>query len=759
MTSRPRRLVHSARLLLLISFFAYTLSASAQEVRTADANYRASLPQQLAFENSASDGVPDGWSGSAETVALDRKIVHGGQAAVRFVRDTHSKESFSVITKSIPIDFLGSTIQLRGYLKTSNVEGMVGLWMREDGTEHALQFDNMQARHVAGTTEWTEYTVTLPIDRRANRLFFGVLLNGTGTAWADDLQLLIDGVPITETAHAERVSTVIESDREFVNGSGIQIASLSAIQIDNLTTLGRVWGFLKYHHPSVTAGKRQWDFDLYRILPAVLHATTTARANDVLADWIDALGPISECGVCTKKPTDDVQTDAAVAWINDDALLGPRLSKSLSRIYRNRVSNQQFYVELAPGVGNPDFGQELSYEGATLPDVGLQLLALYRFWNIIEYWYPYRDVIGENWIDVLKRSIPDFVFAKDTHAYRLVLLKLIANVHDTHANLWSAINTVPPEGDCDIPAAMRFVGSQAIVAAVNDRGSDLRRGDLIIDIDGTPVATLLTQWKPFYAASNEATMLRDMGRNMLRGACGDTVLEVQRESATIHLNTQRVPKASSNLSHALATHDLPGDTFRLLSPDVAYLKLSSVKASDIPSYIKAAANTKGLIVDIRNYPAEFVVFALGDLLIETKTSFARFTNVDLSNPGAFTWRASQRLTPEQPHYAGKVIVLVDEVSQSQAEYTAMALRSSPNTVVIGSTTAGADGNVSAIRLPGGLRTLISGIGVFYPDKRPTQRVGIVPDILVSPTVDDLRQGVDEPLESAKRAIITDSARH
>ena len=36
------------------------------------------------------------------------------------------------------------------------------------------------------------------------------------------------------------------------------------------------------------------------------------------------------------------------------------------------------------------------------------------------------------------------------------------------------------------------------------------------------------------------------------------------------------------------THDLPGDTFRLLSTDVAYLKLSSVKVADVPHYIELA---------------------------------------------------------------------------------------------------------------------------------------------------------------------------
>ena len=48
---------------------------------------------------------------------------------------------------------------------------------------------------------------------------------------------------------------------------------------------------------------------------------------------------------------------------------------------------------------------------------------------------------------------------------------------------------------------------------------------------------------------------------------------------------------------------------------------------------------------------------------------------------------------------------------------------------------------------------MSGIGVFYPDKTPTQRIGIVPDIEVRPTIAGLREGRDEVLEVAIREII------
>jgi C-terminal processing protease CtpA/Prc len=73
--------------------------------------------------------------------------------------------------------------------------------------------------------------------------------------------------------------------------------------------------------------------------------------------------------------------------------------------------------------------------------------------------------------------------------------------------------------------------------------------------------------------------------------------------------------------------------------------------------------------------------------------------------------------------------------------------------VIGSTTAGADGDVSQFGLPGGLSTMISGLGVFYPDKKPTQRVGIVPDVEVKPTIAAIRAGRDELLEEAVRRIL------
>ena len=715
---------------------------------------RSDLARLFTFEMQQRPGAPIGWGGSAGTIFADDKIVHSGKWAARLERNAASANEFSTITTAIPINFTGTNIEFRGFLKSEDVSDFFGLWMREDGDGGPVAFDNMQSRQLKGTHDWTEYSVSLPLNKDAKRLFFGVLQGGTGKTWADDLQMLVDGKPIGDVPAVEKPKTPLDLDHEFDHGSGITLSDLSKTQIDNLATLGIVWGFLKYHHPAIASGLRHWDYDLFRVLPRILAAPDKTAANAALHNWIASLGAINECTTnCARLKESDLYMRPDLDWIADDKLLGADLSQDLQRILRNRpAAGNSFFVSLFPNVANPQFDHEPNYGGIRSPDAGFQILALYRLWNIVEYWYPNRDIIGESWDGVLAEFIPRIALAKTFGGYQLEMMALIARIHDTHANLWSSLSVRPPIGNCQLPLVIRFAENSAVISGWGQAEPvpDLKIGDVILDLDGTPVSELVSRWTPYYADSNDPTRLRDIARAMTRGACGDSSLRIRRENQTLTVSTPRRVPITVNLPGG-ATHDLSGDTFRKLSDDVAYLKLSSVKTADAARYIASAQGTKGLIIDIRNYPSEFMVFSLGSLLVDKPTEFVRFTSGDLSNPGAFHWSQPLSITPQQPHYKGKVVVLVDEVSQSQAEYTTMAFRSA-GAVVIGSTTAGADGNTSEIPLPGGLRSMISGIGVFYPDKKPTQRVGIVPDIEVKPTIAGIREGRDEVLEEALRQI-------
>lgn len=541
----------------------------------------------------------------------------------------------------------------------------------------------------------------------------------------------------------------ILDDDEFDDGSGLDAQELTAAQVQNLALLAKVWGFAKYHHPRVVAGNLNWDYELFRAAPAVLAAADRGAAAAAVLAWLDRVGTAPNCSPCAQSPS-GTHLAADNAWIADAATLGGALSDRLQTIHRNRpVSPTQRYVSFFPNVGNPDFSTEERYASMAAPDAGYRLLALFRFWNIIRYWFPYRDVMEEDWDGVLVEFIPVMMRSMDGDAYRLTLIQLIARVHDTHANIWSDLRVQPPTGADEAPLILRFVEGKLVVTgyshATYGPATGRKVGDEIHSIGGVPVEALVDSLRPYYPASNEPTRLRDMARSLTRGS-GPVTLEGVGASGGFSTSVARVPVATLDRSRAWV-HDLPGPTFRLLTDSVAYLKLSSVVSANAADYIGQAQGAAVLVIDIRNYPSEFVVFSLGGHLVGSSNAFARFTVGDPTNPGSFLWGVTVSHAPRTPRFNGAVVILVDEVSQSQAEYTTMAFRVAPGAMVVGSTTAGADGNVSRIPLPGDVEGMISGIGVFYADGRPTQRIGIVPDLVVRPTVEGIRAGRDEVLEA------------
>jgi hypothetical protein len=538
---------------------------------------RAELEAALSFEAPPDGGVPGGWGGGPPgTIFADDKVVHGGRWSARIERRSDNPSDFSTITKIIPMDFSGSTVELRGFLCTEDVSEFVGLWMREDGDTTSLAFDNMEARQLKGTTAWKEYSIKLHVVPEAKRLFFGVLAAGTGKEWADDLQLLVDGKPVWEAPKAQPPKTVLDRDHEFDSGSGITVNELTQVQIDNLATLGKVWGFLKYYHPRVTSGERHWDYELFRVLPKILAARDHAAANNALQGWVATLGAVSPCNPCAKLDEADLQSQPDLDWIANEKLLGTDLSRTLQSIRKNRLSDKQFYVSQVYGVGNPVFDHEPGYSNLKFPDFGFQLLSLYRFWNIIEYWSPNRDLTAEDWNHVLTAFLPRIALAKTAESYRQELLALIAEARDGHAYLVGAIDVQPPLGKCKLPVNVRFIDGLAVISGFSpdDTNSltELKIGDVITELDGTPVSKLLESWTPYYSASNDSVRLWRMGLSMTRGECGESSISVRRESQELTLKVQRVPPPGRPDSRS-GRHDLPGPAFRLLSKDVAYLTL------------------------------------------------------------------------------------------------------------------------------------------------------------------------------------------
>jgi C-terminal processing protease CtpA/Prc len=704
--------------------------------------------------------LPDNWFrwGTADYIIKTDTIEHhSGKASLLLELDgAKTGNSFGCCAYKIPAALAGKQIELRAYMKLQNVaNGPIGLLLRIDGQNGTLGFDNMQQRNIQGTSDWQMYSVEIPFPEDAETIYAGAILSGTGKLWVDDFQILIDGKDISEAKPRTKSSLKADSDVEFSNGSGVRAIVLTPSKIEDLFILGKIWGFLKYYHPAIAKGEYNWDNELFRILPELIKCTGEKERNELLTKWIQKLGKV-ETGSIYEPDDASVKLKPDLGWLSDDLKLGKDLTKQLQVIRDAQRDDKNYFIALFPGVGNPKFKNERAYAGnLTGADAGYRLLALFRYWNMIQYFYPDKQLIEENWNDVLREFIPKMVNSTSELDYDLSVLALIARIHDTHANIYGNNPLLEKYKGLNIaPVIAKFIEDKAVVTEWLDKDlgekSGLRTGDIIIGINKKQVKDIIIEKLPLTPASNYPTQLRDIARDLFR--TNDSTLDItyERNKSLSQTKIRCYPANRFNLY----AHYFKKDTcFKMLTPAVAYIYPGTIRNDYLPRIMDEVQKSDGLIIDMRCYPSEFIVFSLSHYLIPEPLNFVKFSNGNLVNPGYFTYTEPVKVgTGNTDYYRGKVVIIVNELTVSQAEYTTMAFRIAPGAKVIGSTTAGADGNVSEIILPGGIRTMISGIGVYYPDGRETQRVGIIPDVEVRPTINGIREGRDEVLEKAIEII-------
>ena len=537
---------------------------------------------------------------------------------------------------------------------------------------------------------------------------------------------------------------------------GLEGERLTPQQADHVAALGQVWGLLKYFHPAVAAGQRDWDAEFLRQLPAIVACCSVAERSRRLSAWITSLGPVPACPACATPPTAPVRRAPDLHWMQDKGRFEAPLRQQLAFIAANRYQGVPYYVSEAPA-GNPAFAHEAAYADQAVPSAGLRLLGLCRYWNMVHYYYPYAYTLGADWAKVLPELLPRFAGATTPLAYRHAVLALITRLHDGHATLHDPLLEAEA-GDYLVAAALQFIDEQAVVLRVRHDGlvppSPLEPGDVITHIDGTAVADLVRQRLPETPGSNRAAQLRTIALNLLYGPTPEATLQIVRAGQPLRLVASRFKVGTVPPVRPPAADSM----YRFLTPAVGYIDMARLTKAKLPALMQAFRQTQGIVVDLRNYPAEFLPRVLPGYFLARPATFAQYSVFDLQYPGRFLALSADTLLPQGPApYAGRLVVLVNESSLSLAEYTAMALRATPHCTLLGSPTAGADGNVSRIVLPGGLATGLSGIGIYYPDGRETQRVGILPDVALRPTIAGLRAGRDELRDRAVQLIVDGSA--
>lgn len=686
------------------------------------------------------------WGTPNFEITSDATEKQHGATAIKVVSKSEDGKGFGCPAYKIPAQYEGKKIKLTGYFKMKNVtDGYVGLLMRVDGDGGSLAFDNMQGKNINGTSDWKQYTIELDYPAGAETIYVGGILSGKGTAWFDNFDVMIDGKSITKLKPVEPKLFPAQLDDEFDEGSKIKDIKLTPENTKVLATLGKMWGYLKYYHPKVATGDINWDYELFRFMPEFLAAGDHKKRAEASIKWINQLGDFEKGDYDDKSL--ELKLKADYQWFGE--LRHDELIYLLIRLRTAKRTGKHFQMDFAPNVGNPKIKNEAAYADFKYPDVGFRLLSLYRYWNIINYFFPYKHLTDDKWDQVMVDFVPKFVNAKNELEYKLAVLELIGKVQDTHANIWMQDDALNGFFGENISAVkIKMVEEKAMVVGYHDeekgKASGLKMGDIITTIDGSPVEDIIKKMLPHLPASNYPTQLRDVAKKLLR--TNKKILDVSylRDGKENNIALTTFPTKDINIWKRSDQK-----SWKVMDGDIGYIYPGTIKGGDIEDMKKNLLSKKGIVIDLRCYPSEFMVFSFGNFLAPESKPFVKFTSGTLMKPGNFSFGSNLSVGGnDDGTYQGKVAILINEETQSQAEYTTMAFQASPNNKVFGSTTAGADGNVSSIILPGKIRTMISGIGVYYPDGTETQRVGIVPDVEVKPTIKGMTEGRDEVLEKA-----------
>ena len=533
--------------------------------------------------------------------------------------------------------------------------------------------------------------------------------------------------------------------------AGVPAADLNETQ--RLAGLCRVWGFLKYYNNHVARGGVDWNQALLDAIPEV----KAAAGNDMYQnELLQLLRRAGYAGKAELNLDGNVFANVDWKWLDEAVGMTPLLAGLLRAIHDGHDGSTHFYYGVVFSNGNLDFTEDQKLGGSSWDSEAARLFSLFCYWNIIEYFFPYKNLMDQPWDEVLLEFIPRFQAAASEIDYHLLVKELGARLNDSHGVVYSKLLSAHFDQGITVGFDVSYVEGRTVVTRVYPlllAGADVRPGDIITHVNGRSTAEMRAELRRYIQASNEPTLQRNLNRYLLAAPTPAYVLTVERDSQAFQLPLTGV--TNDDYWAAFADFEARITAVQKIDANIGYIHMGALTPDQATTAIARLRDTQAIVFDVRNYP-QGTIWTLGNYLNPGLRPWAKFLYPLPAAPGYFgsTLSSTGPAVPNPDYYQGQIVILANEETQSQAEYTCMALQATGRSTLIGSQTAGADGNVSYIYLPDKITALFTGLGTFYADGRQTQRIGIVPDIECRPTIAGIRAGRDEVLERALRFIRT-----
>ena len=641
--------------------------------------------------------------------------------------------------------YRGKQIRYRAAVNVA-AGGRAGLWLRVDRPGGTMGFfDNMMSRPIMTQGDWQYFEIDGFVHADAERIALGLLVFG-GKARFDDASLTITGdVPETKDEPARAVSD-----------AGLR----------NLTAFARLFGIVRFFHPSDEAAAADWNRLAIEGVRKVEGANSPADLAAALQAVFAPVAPTIRvfAGEDPKphsalSPAGNVE---AIRWHNRGFGQGQGLA---STYYSRRVTAPRETWKAAD-VLRLDLGQTVTAlvplalfkdEKGTLPhgekpiearpplpaaafranDRATRIADVVIAWNVFQHFYPYFDIAKTPWDYILPAGLKEAARVKDATEFHRTLLKMVAELKDGHGRVM--FSGMKPQGHAPVMAA--WIENKYIVTS--STVDQLKPGDEIVAIDGKPAGTVLEDMEKLISGATPQWKRARSSVEALQGPRGEKLaLTVRPYPGTA---TKEVP-VPCDATGSFAMDARPKKAIAELEKGIWYVDLTRAVDKEFDDALPDLASAKGIVFDMRGYPR--VSAAWFSHVTRTPLASAQWHVPVVDRPGEMTFErgGEWNLEPKEPYLGAKKVFLTNGGAISYAESTMGIVENYKLGEILGETTAGTNGNVNPFELPGGYNITWTGMKVLKQDGSQHHGVGIRPTIPVSRTQAGVAAGRDEVLE-------------
>ena len=402
--------------------------------------------------------------------------------------------------------------------------------------------------------------------------------------------------------------------------------------------------------------------------------------------------------------------------------------------------------------------RDRGYPTMRIPALEYRLLAAFRVWNVIEHFHPYKALMDRPWQEALPEFIAALEQASSERDYALAVAGMAARLQDSHAYLAGRLvdDYVIPGGYP--PIRVRLVQDTPIVTFLYDTAAataaGIEVGDELVSVDGEPARARLDRMARLVSASTTQSGMDKAALMFMNGPIGSSA---ELELRDRHGRAKRATLARRREDvYTLYHRERRDEVVRMLPGNVGYVDLDRLGLDQVDSMFRQLASTRAIIFDMRGYPNS-TIWAIAPRLTDSARVVALIATpmAGHRSPAAAAEAVAQTVEPDTSgatHYRGRIVMLIDERAMSRAEHTGLYLKAVSGATFVGSPSAGANGEITSMVLPGGITMGFTGQAVRWPDGRQLQRIGLIPDVLVRPTINGVRSGQDEVLDAALRLV-------